>query len=277
MVGKERFPGDAATSIRDARYPVFVAMRDSDARRLSCFDPVLLCFATDLVRPTGHVARLRVRDDRIFVPLELTFCVLVEGWKATIPRMRLPFISTFMLVAGSIASAVAQTPATPSPAPATLRSLLLSELHSTYDQAEWFTPIKAAVAGLTPEQAKWIPQNAQGKVDPKANHSVGMLAYHLAFWNENALARLRGEKPVSPSDNDETFNDFDAAHWQDIVQRLDRVMQSLEAEVEKMPEEKLAKVATTISHISTHNAYHTGQILYVRKLQGSWDPANGVK
>ncbi|MEP6937737.1 MAG: hypothetical protein ABI871_06680, partial [Chthoniobacterales bacterium] len=29
--------------------------------------------------------------------------------------------------------------------------------------------------------------------------------------------------------------------------------------------------------ISTHNAYHTGQILYVRKLQGSWNPANGVK
>jgi hypothetical protein len=61
------------------------------------------------------------------------------------------------------------------------------------------------------------------------------------------------------------------------VQRLDRVMKDLETEVEKLPEEKLPKVAPTISHISTHNAYHTGQILYVRKLQGSWNPANGVK
>jgi uncharacterized damage-inducible protein DinB len=51
----------------------------------------------------------------------------------------------------------------------------------------------------------------------------------------------------------------------------------LETEVEKMPKEKLTKAAPTISHISTHNAYHTGQILYVRKLQGSWNPANGVK
>ncbi len=119
--------------------------------------------------------------------------------------------------------------------------------------------------------------NAQGKRDPNANHSVGMLAYHLVFWNENALARLHGEKPTGPSSNDETFNDFDAAHWDDIVQRLDRVMKSLEAEVEKMPEEKLAEVAPTIAHIATHNAYHTGQILYVRKLQGSWNPANGVK
>ena len=137
--------------------------------------------------------------------------------------------------------------------------------------------MNTAVAGLTAEQAKWIPHNAQGKLDPNANHSVGMLVHHLVFWNENVLARLRGEKPADPSNNDATFNDFDAAHWDDIVQRLDRVMKNLEAEVEKMPEDKLARNAPTISHISTHNAYHTGQILYVRKLQGSWNPANGVK
>ena len=186
-------------------------------------------------------------------------------------------LGILLFVAASITSSFAQTPATPSPTPATLRSLLMEELHSTHDKAEWFTPMNAAIAGLTAEQAKWVPKNAQGKLDPNANHSVGMLAHHLVFWNENALARLRGEKPANPTSNDATFNDFDAAQWDDIVQRLDRVMKNLEAEVEKMPEEKLAKVASTISHISTHNAYHTGQILYVRKLQGSWNPENGVK
>lgn len=172
---------------------------------------------------------------------------------------------------------LAQNSPTPSPSPATLRSLLLAELHSTHDKAEWSTPANTAIAGLTAEQAKWVPPNAQGKSDPVANHSTGMLTYHLVFWNENALARLRGEKPASPATNDETFNDFDAAHWDDLVKRLDRVMKDLEAEVGKMPEEKLAQVAETITHICTHNAYHTGQILYVRKLQGSWNPENGVK
>ena len=196
-----------------------------------------------------------------------------------IRRMHRLFIPSILLLVSASISSVAQTPATASPsqAPATLRSVLLSELHSTHDKAEWFTPMNTAVAGLTAEQAKWVPKNDQSKLVPNANHSVGMLAYHLVFWNENALARLRGEKPTSPGNNDETFNDFDAAHWQDIVQRLDRVMKGLEAEVEKTPEEKLAKAALTVSHISTHNAYHTGQILYVRKLQGSWNPANGVK
>jgi uncharacterized damage-inducible protein DinB len=188
--------------------------------------------------------------------------------------MRRLFI--FLLLFSPSAGLLAQTP-TPTASPATLRSLLLSELHSTHDNAEWFTPMNTAVAGLTAEQAKWVPKNAEGKLDPNANHSVGMLAYHLVFWNENALAGLRGEKRKNPSSNDETFNDFDAAQWDNIVQRLDRVMKDLEAEVEKMPEEKLLKAAPTISHVSTHNAYHTGQILYVRKLQGSWNPANGVK
>ena len=193
--------------------------------------------------------------------------------------MRLSFtLIILFLIAVSRPSTVAQTPATPSPTPpVTLRSLLLSELHSTHDTAEWFTPVNTAVKGLTAEQAKWVPKNAKGELDPNANHSTGMLAYHLAFWNESALAGLRGEKRANPSNNDETFNDFDAAHWDDIVQRLDQVMKNLEAEVEKMPEEKLAKSAGTITRISTHNAYHTGQILYVRKLQGSWNPANGVK
>jgi uncharacterized damage-inducible protein DinB len=185
-------------------------------------------------------------------------------------------LSILLLISASFRIS-AQTSATPSPTPVTLRSLLLSELRSTHDKAEWFTPMNTAVAGLTAEQAKWVPHNSQGKLDPNANHSAGMLTYHLVFWNENALARLRGEKPANPSNNDDTFNDFDAAQWDDLVKRLDRVMINLEAEVEKMPEEKLAKAAPTISHICTHNAYHTGQILYVRKLQGSWNPANGVK
>jgi hypothetical protein len=54
-------------------------------------------------------------------------------------------------------------------------------------------------------------------------------------------------------------------------------MVSLEQLVQNADEATLAKMAPTIANICTHNAYHTGQILYVRKLQGSWNPDNGVK
>jgi len=29
--------------------------------------------------------------------------------------------------------------------------------------------------------------------------------------------------------------------------------------------------------VAAHNAYHTGQILYIRRAKGWWDPAKGVK
>ncbi len=35
--------------------------------------------------------------------------------------------------------------------------------------------------------------------------------------------------------------------------------------------------ASEIAHIGTHNAYHIGQIVYIRRLQGSWDAEKGVK
>jgi len=85
------------------------------------------------------------------------------------------------------AFAHAQTPAGKPAPPPTLRSVLLSQLRTTHNQAEWFVPVNAAVSGLTADQAKWVPANAAGKLDPNANHSVGMLTYHLLFWNNNSL------------------------------------------------------------------------------------------
>jgi hypothetical protein len=47
--------------------------------------------------------------------------------------------------------------------------------------------------------------------------------------------------------------------------------------VETADEAKLKSWYSTIAHIGAHNAYHIGQIVYVRKEQGSWDREKGVK
>lgn len=175
-------------------------------------------------------------------------------------------------------AASAQNAPKSTPVPATLRSVLLAQLRSTNNKAEWFVPVTTAVAGLTPEQAKWIPKsNGPGNPAP-ADHSVGMLAYHLLFWNTESLARFKGEKaaPV-PSDNAETFNNFDATNWPATVQKLGAVLTAWEQAVESSDDAKIQAEAATIAHIGAHNAYHTGQIIEIRKLQGSWDPAKGVK
>jgi hypothetical protein len=54
-------------------------------------------------------------------------------------------------------------------------------------------------------------------------------------------------------------------------------MTDWEQAVEAADDAKIALWASTIAHIGTHNAYHIGQMVYVRKLQGVWDPDKGVK
>ena len=159
---------------------------------------------------------------------------------------------------------------TPPNKPQTLREVLLEQLHTTHDQEDWFVPIKVAVADLTAEQASWT--------DGHGNHSIGQLVNHLAFWNVRGLEKFKGEKlPAYNGNNDETFDSFDSKTWAATVNRLDSVMKAWEEAVQTADESKLKTSASQIAHIGTHNAYHVGQIIYIRKLQGSWNPAKGVK
>jgi uncharacterized damage-inducible protein DinB len=155
-------------------------------------------------------------------------------------------------------------------APATLRSILLEQLRTTHNVEDWFVPINIALQGVTAEQAKWTPG--------AGSHSVGQLANHLLFWDTDALARFKGETPPKFSgNNDETFNNFDAKQWDDTVKKLDQVLTEWEKAVEAADDKKIEESASLIAHVGAHNAYHVGQIIYVRKLQGSWDPSKGVK
>jgi len=155
----------------------------------------------------------------------------------------------------------------PKPAP-TLKSILLEQLHSTHDKADWFVPANTAVEGLTAEQASW----SDGK-----NHSVGQLVNHIIYWDRRSLEKFKGEPQEKYSgNNDDTFN-FDPKQWNESVKQLDAVMSEWEQAVESADDAKLKDWYSTIAHIGTHNAYHIGEIVMVRKEQGSWNPEKGVK
>jgi uncharacterized damage-inducible protein DinB len=175
----------------------------------------------------------------------------------------------FLLLSMSFLMAMTAGAETPK-APPTLKSILLEQLRTTHNQKDWFVDANTAVAGLTPEQASWK--------DTAGNHSVGQLANHLVFWNSEELAKFKGEAPPKFSgDNNETFNNFDAKKWADTVKQLDQVLIEWEKAIEAADDKKLESWYSVIAHIGTHNAYHVGQIVYIRKLQGSWDPEKGVK
>jgi len=152
----------------------------------------------------------------------------------------------------------------------TLKSILLEQLKTTHNVKDWFVPPTIAVEGLTAAQANWK--------DSSENHSIAQLATHLIFWNSQMLAKFKSEKPDAfNGDNKETFSPVDDKSWPATVKKLDEVLTEIEKIVEAADESKLNQMASAIAHIGTHNAYHTGQILYIRKMKGWWNADNGVK
>jgi uncharacterized damage-inducible protein DinB len=177
-------------------------------------------------------------------------------------RIACPLLILFTAAAFSLGQSAPSAP--------TLRSILLEQLKSTHNQAGWFVPVNTAVEGLTPEQATWK--------DESDNHSIVQLVNHLIFWNQQYLAKFNGEKPAAfDGNNKETFANLDKAAWESRVKELDNVLSAWENAIERADDAKLSKWAANIARISTHNAYHTGQIIYIRKMKGNWNPEKGVK
>jgi len=152
----------------------------------------------------------------------------------------------------------------------TLKSILLEQLRTTHNVKDWFVPANIAVAELTAEQANWK--------DSSENHSIAMLTTHLIFWNKQSLDKFEGKKTDAfNGDNKETFAPVDEKSWAAIVKQLDDILTEWEKVVAAADEKKLQQWYSTIAHIGTHNAYHTGQIIYIRKMKGWWNEENGVK
>ncbi|NJM26771.1 MAG: DinB family protein [Bacteroidia bacterium] len=148
------------------------------------------------------------------------------------------------------------------------KDVLLQQLRTTHSDQQWFATTNTALQGLTAEQAMWT--------DSSGNHSVGQLAYHIAFWNEQQLAKFKGLEPDAFSgDNNETFDAFTKEAWESVVKRVDSVSTEWEKAIETADEAKLKEWYGTLANINTHNAYHTGQIVYIRKMKGWWDPERG--
>lgn len=53
-------------------------------------------------------------------------------------------------------------------------------------------------------------------------------------------------------------------------------MDDWKAAVTDCTDEKLDSWSSELTHITIHNAYHLGQVVYIRKQQGSWNETKGV-
>jgi len=143
------------------------------------------------------------------------------------------------------------------------RSLLVQQLENGHTNEDWFVPTMVAVEGLTAEQANWK--------DGVGNHSISELVSHLIFWNERVLIAFKGDRvPDFNDDNEITFEVHGDSDWTAATSRLDSIQSIWEALTASATESQLKKWAESIASTSAHNAYHTGQIVYIRKQKGWW-------
>lgn len=145
-----------------------------------------------------------------------------------------------------------------------LKSLLTEQLKYSHTDENWFVPTKIAITGLTAEQSNWK--------DSTENHSIAELVSHLTFWNEAFLKDINGEEfSDSDMENELTFEIYSEKEWKSAVSKLDSIQTEFEQIMEKVNEEQLSELAADILTMTAHNAYHTGQIIYIRKRKGWWN------
>src|SRR5688500_12609798 len=144
---------------------------------------------------------------------------------------------------------------------AELKSFLNEQLKNSYDKKNWYVPLKIATDGLTAEQVNWK--------DSAGNHSIGELVSHLIFWNERNLMAFQGNKlPEFSGNNKETFQKFNTTNWEQALSKLDSIQTMLHNVIGNATPKQINEWRSDLANISSHNAYHTGQIVYIRKLKG---------
>jgi uncharacterized damage-inducible protein DinB len=128
-------------------------------------------------------------------------------------------------------------------------------------------------------------------------HSAGQLVFHMNYWMDYELRRIRGERPGYPEHSAESFpaepSPADpkqaALEWDQLRGRFSGLLSEFTAlakssrpELDRAIEtvhEGDTKVAGTLEAVLwqmvAHNSYHTGQIAMIRRALGAWPPRGG--
>lgn len=152
------------------------------------------------------------------------------------------------------------------------KEVLADQLLANADDPSWYTPFKQATEGLSEEDAFRKPS--------ENSNSIAEIAQHLLYWNETWQSRYRASRlDAVPriASNDDSFVVPEGVDFKTLREALLKVLLRWQ---EELASGKLEQPVAgfdepvewwqVVANAATHNAYHIGQIVYIRKLQGSW-------
>ena len=149
------------------------------------------------------------------------------------------------------------------------KTVLLNQLLANANDRSWYVPFRDAVEEITEEEAFWKPD--------AESHSIAEIVQHLIYWNEvwqtryeqsnfNAIQSLKDNADSFIVPKETNFTELKTRlldvllHWQALITKEEK----LETTVTGFPVE--AEWWALIGNATTHNAYHIGQIAYLRKM-----------
>jgi uncharacterized damage-inducible protein DinB len=150
--------------------------------------------------------------------------------------------------------------------------VLSDQFLANANDPSWYIPFSDSVENLSEEQAFWKPN--------EDSNSIAEIVQHLLYWNQtwqtryqkshvNAVPSIGNNNKSFIIPESHTFNDLKKLllevllRWQGLLTE-----EKVESDVNGFPEQ--VKWWEILGNVSTHNAYHIGQIIYIRKLQNSW-------
>lgn len=154
------------------------------------------------------------------------------------------------------------------------KDVIADQLLANANDPSWYVPFSDAVDNLTEEEAFWKPN--------EDCNSIAELVAHLLYWNRTWQTRyIKSDVKAVPSigNNNNSFNIPENHTFSALKEELLEVLlQWQELLTEEKVESEVNGFSVSVKWwqilgiISTHNAYHIGQIIYIRKLQKSWKP-----
>lgn len=150
-----------------------------------------------------------------------------------------------------------------------VKELLSDQFLANANDRSWYLSFTESVENLSEEEAFWRPT--------EDSHSIAEIVQHLIYWNETWQIRYQKSdfKGVpSIENNDKSFNIPENKDFNELRERLLELLlqwqnllseEQLKSDVNGFPVP--VKWYELLGNAITHNAYHIGQIIYIRKLQ----------
>src|ERR1017187_1911448 len=123
--------------------------------------------------------------------------------------------------------------------------------------------------------------------------SIGQLVFHMNYWMDYELRRIRRQKPAYPEHASESFppapSPADAQEWDRLRKHFTSLLADFTALADSSPQEMQRQIETVhdgdtklagsleaiLWQMVAHNSYHTGQIAMIRRALGAWPPRGG--